>query len=418
MKVLYASQSFLPSTGGVSYYLMWLGRRLKEAGHEVVFVNMKPPKGSSKEEIAGFKVFRVPDEGEFDHDMLNGYSKFKELILKVFHNRQVPVDMFYNKHLYGYNEYAKVNDAFQRVICEAADAEGPDIIHIHDFQLLPCLTSLKDKPWPLVFTWHVPFTEEVHQAWREAIVEYMRNASSAIFSTKGYTSAAIKSGLPFNRVSTIPPFIDVEQPRARFREKFGIGDGVKVIICVARMDRFKGQSVLLEAAAKLGTDYRLVFIGNGSFSKDVLKVKDKESYGNELKEKAKSDVYSGRVIFTGAVDRDLLMAAYNECDLVVLPSVHEGFGLAITEGMAYGKPVIGAAVGGIPSQIWPGVNGYLVRPNDPESLADAILHILRNDDLAEEMGKNSKAIYEKYFSSKRGAQDHLQLYNRILKFGV
>ncbi|MEN3035329.1 MAG: glycosyltransferase family 4 protein [Candidatus Methanosuratincola sp.] len=417
MKILYASQSFLPSTGGVSYYLFWLARKLKGAKHEVIFVNMKPPKGVSREEIAGFKVFRVPADGEFDHETLRGYSKFKEIILKVFHNRDVPVDMLYNKHLYGYNEYLKVNESFQRTITEAADLEQPDIIHVHDFQLLPCLPSLCGNQRPLVFTWHIPFTEDVHPAWKEAMVEYMKNASASIFSTKGYASAAIKSGIPFNRVGVIPPFIDVEQPKAKFREKFGIRNDEKLIICVARMDRFKGQNILLDAAAGLDIDYRLVFIGNGSFSKDVLKVKDKESYGKELKEKAKNEIYAGRVLFTGAVDRDLLMAAYNECDLVVLPSVHEGFGLAITEGMAFGKPVIGTAVGGIPSQIWPGVNGYLVRPNDPRSLADAIRHILKNSELAEEMGKNSKAIFERYFSAKRGAEDHIELYNRLLKFG-
>ncbi|MEM2124873.1 MAG: glycosyltransferase family 4 protein [Candidatus Methanosuratincola sp.] len=417
MRILYASQSFLPSTGGVSYYLMWLGRKLKEAKHEVVFVNMKPPKGKAKEEISGFKVFRVPAEGEFDQDTLRGYSKFKELILRAFHNREVPVDMLYNKHLYGYNEYLKVNESFQRAISEAADLEHPDIVHVHDFQLLPCLTGLKKNTWPLVFTWHIPFTEEVHPAWREAMVEYMKEGSASIFSTKGYASAAIKSGIPFNKVSVIPPFIDVEQPKSKFRERFGIRNDEKLIICVARMDRFKGQGTLLDAAATLDLDYRLVFIGNGSFSKDILKVKDKESYGKELKEKAKNNVYSGRVIFAGAVDRDLLMAAYNECDLVVLPSVHEGFGLAITEGMAFGKPVIGTAVGGIPSQIWPGVNGYLVKPNDPRSLADAIRHILKNGELAEEMGRNGKAIFERYFSSRRGAEDHIGLYNRLLKFG-
>ncbi|RWX73814.1 MAG: hypothetical protein Metus_0593 [Candidatus Methanosuratincola subterraneus] len=415
MKILYASQSFLPSTGGVSYYLMWLGRKLKDAKHEVVFVNMKPPKGKGREEIAGFKVFRVPAEGEFDHDTLSGYSKFKELVLKVFHNRDVPVDMLYNKHLYGYNEYLKVNESFQRAISEAADLEQPDVVHVHDFQLLPCLPSLVDS-WPLAFTWHIPFTEEVHNSWREAMLEYMKNASASIFSTKGYASAAIKSGLPFNRVGVIPPFIDVEQPKAKFRERFGISNDKKLIICVARMDKFKGQKTLLDAAAALDIDYQLVFIGNGSFSKDVLKVKEKESYGKELKEKAKNEIYGGRVIFAGAVDRDLLMAAYNECDLVVLPSVHEGFGLAITEGMAFGKPVIGTAVGGIPSQIWPGVNGYLVRPDDPRSLSDAIRHILKNSELAEEMGKNSKAIFERYFSAERGAKDHIELYSRLLKF--
>ncbi|MDI9644028.1 MAG: glycosyltransferase family 4 protein [Candidatus Verstraetearchaeota archaeon] len=417
MKILYASQSFLPSTGGVSYYLAWLGRRLKELGHEVVFVNMKPPRGKAIESIAGFKVFRVPAEGEFGKETLQGYTEFKEIVLKVFHNKKVPLETFYNKHLYGFNDYIKVNEAFHKRILEVIRSEDPDIIHVHDFQLLSSVALLKGIHLPLVFTWHIPFTEEIHHDWREFVIRHISHCASSVFSTKHYVSAAIKSGIPFDRVTVIPPFIDVEEPKLSFREKFGIGWDEKLIICVARIDRFKGQDILLEAAAKLDFRYRLVFIGNGSFSKDILRVKDKEEYRSELRERANQPIYGGRVILAGAIDRELLMAAYKECDLVVLPSLHEGFGLAISEGMAFGKPVIGTAVGGIPSQIWPGINGYLVRPNDPGSLAGAIKHIIKNPILAEEMGRRSKEIYEKHFSTKRGADDHIQLYSNILKYG-
>lgn len=415
MKVLYASQSFLPSTGGVSYYLAWLGRRLMEKGHEVIFVNLKPPKGRSAETIGRFRVFRAPGEGEFDPETLHGYSKFKEILLKAFHSRDVPPETLYNKHIYGYAEYLKVNEAFQSRILEVSENENPDLIHVHDFQLLPCVNALKEKGWPIVFTWHIPFTEESPLPWREFVIENIRGASNAVFSTKPYVSAAIRSGMPFDRVSVIPPFIDVEEPDVSFREKFGIGTDEKMILCVARMDRFKGQNVLLEAALGFDFKYRLVFIGNGSFSKDVLKVKDKEEYKKALLEKTKSEAYAGKVIFAGAVERRMLMAAYKECDLVVLPSLHEGFGLAVTEGMAFGKPVIGTAVGGIPSQIWPGVNGYLVKPNDSKSLASAVRRILKDDKLAEEMGRRGKEIYDQNFSSERGANDHLQLYSRVLK---
>lgn len=415
MKILYVSQSFFPSTGGVSYYLIWLSRKLKIKGHKAVFVNLKVPGSSSQEEIEGFRVYKVPREGHIQKDVLQGYTKFKEQILKVFHNKDVPLDRLYNKHLYGFNEYLKVNGLFEERVREVADIEGPEIIHIHDFQLLPLGENLKDLGVPLPFTWHIPFTEEVHQNWRAFIVKYLAEYSNAVFSTKPYVNTALKSGLPWNRVTCIPPFIDIEEPKVNFREKFGIREDEKMIVCVARLDSLKGQTVLIKAVSKLKVKFKLVVIGNGSLSKEVLKVKEKEEYHKELLDCASTNCPKDSVLFTGAIDRNLLMAAYKDSDIVVLPSTHEGFGLAVAEGMAFGKPVVGTAVGGIPAQIWPGVNGYLVPPNDPNSLADAIECIITDTEMAREMGENSRRIYSETFSTDRGVRDHLRLYENLME---
>jgi len=414
MKILYVSQSFFPSTGGVSYYLIWLGRKLKKMGHEAAFVNLKVPGRSSQEEIEGFKVYRVPREGLIQKDVIQGYTRFKEQILKVFHNKDVPLDRLYNKHLYGFNEYLKVNRLFEERVREVADIEGPEIIHIHDFQLLPLGETLKDLGVPVPFTWHIPFTEEVHQNWRGFIIKFLAEYSNVVFSTKPYVNTALKSGLPWNRVTCIPPFIDIEEPKVSFRGKFGIGEDEKMIICVARLDSLKGQMVLIKAASRLRVRFKLVFIGNGSFSKEILKVKEKEEYHKELQDCAATNCPKDSVLFTGAIDRNMLMAAYKDCDVVVLPSTYEGFGLAIAEGMAFGKPVVGTAVGGIPAQIWPGVNGFLVPPNDPNSLADAIECILTNVEAARRMGENSRRVYHETFSTDRGVRDHLKLYENLI----
>jgi glycosyltransferase involved in cell wall biosynthesis len=164
----------------------------------------------------------------------------------------------------------------------------------------------------------------------------------------------------------------------------------------------------------LKSNYRIIFIGNGSVTKEFLKIKEKEDYERELKSKVDDYNLKEKVLFTGAIDRDSLMSAYKECDLVVLPSHQEGFGLAITEAMAFGKPVIGSAVGGIPTQIWPGVNGYIVKPNDPGAMAEAIDYILSNVGSSREMGENGKKIYQTNFSTERGVQDHLALYREVL----
>ncbi len=417
MKILYVSQSFFPSTGGVSYYLIWLARKLRSAGHDVAFVNMRPAGKPIEERIEGFNVYRVSLSGLINEKDTAGYTKFKEMILKVFHGRDVPLDRLYNRHLYGFNEYLNVNRQFERRIREVAKIELPDIIHVHDFQLLPLGGLLKNLGIPMPFTWHIPFTEEAHRGWREFVVKYLVDYSNTVFSTKPYINVALRSGLPWNKVTCIPPFIDVREPTASFKQKFGIAPDLKMVICVARLDRLKGQSVLIKASSKIREKFALALIGNGSFSKETLKVKEKEEYHRDLHALAEEQGNSKKIVFAGAIDRDLLMSAYKECDLVVLPSLQEGFGLAITEGMAFGKPVVGTAVGGIPVQIWPGINGFLVNPNDPDSLASAIEHILRNRDVAERMGENSKKIYQANFSTDRGMADHLALYDNVLRAG-
>lgn len=414
LKILYVSQSFFPSTGGVSYYLIWLSRKLREKGHDAVFVNLRGPSLPPEEKIEGFKVYRVPKQQGFPVEIVKEYTNFKEMILKVFHGKNVPIDRLYNKHIYGFNGYMGVNLYFQERVREVFEKERPDIIHVHDFQLMPLGWLLKDMKVPIPFTWHIPFTEEIEAGWRNFVVGYLKEYTNSVFSTKPYVNSALKSGLPWSKVTCIPPFIEVEAPKIDFRKKYKISDDEKIILCVARLDRLKGQNILIEAASRLNMKFKLVFVGNGSLSKEVLKVKDKEDYYNELQSLVASKGMKDKVIFAGAIKREDLMAAYEACDVVVLPSIQEGFGLAITEGMAFGKPVIGTCVGGIPTQIWPGVNGFLVPPEDPKSLAEALEFILLDERMARIMGRESKKIYDENFSAERGARDHITLYKRLL----
>jgi hypothetical protein len=100
LKILYVSQSFYPSTGGVSYYLIWLGRRLKQLGHTAVFVNLKT-KGNSDTAVDGMNVYRVPRDGAIDSIAMSGYSKYKELVLKIFHGKDPAWTSSITKHLMG-----------------------------------------------------------------------------------------------------------------------------------------------------------------------------------------------------------------------------------------------------------------------------------------------------------------------------
>ncbi|MDD4354135.1 MAG: glycosyltransferase family 4 protein, partial [Candidatus Nanoarchaeia archaeon] len=78
---------------------------------------------------------------------------------------------------------------------------------------------------------------------------------------------------------------------------------------------------------------------------------------------------------------------YNGCDIFVMASQMESFGLAYAEAMACGIPVIGTSVGGIPEIINNNVNGFLIEPKNSVELAKKIQTLLKNPDMREEMGR-------------------------------
>lgn len=89
------------------------------------------------------------------------------------------------------------------------------------------------------------------------------------------------------------------------------------------------------------------------------------------------------VHWTGFLDDDRLLAAYRSADLLVQPSTYEGFGLPVIEAMACGTPVVCSRAGSLPEVA--GDAARMIDPDDPNDLADGILHVLQDDELAEQL---------------------------------
>ena len=96
--------------------------------------------------------------------------------------------------------------------------------------------------------------------------------------------------------------------------------------------------------------------------------------------------YLSKVRFLGGVSEEQLSSLYQNCDLFVAPSLYESFGLIYLEAMNYAKPVIGCRAGGVPEVVDDGVTGYLVDPNSPKQLAEAIVTLLKSPRLLYEYG--------------------------------
>lgn len=103
------------------------------------------------------------------------------------------------------------------------------------------------------------------------------------------------------------------------------------------------------------------------------------------------------VVYEGWVSGDKKQELLNKCDIMVQPSYLEALSLSVLEGMAYGLPIIATNVGGIPSIVKDGQNGYLCNPGDIEEMKMRLEILLQNDDVRKKMGQSSQKIVLAYF---------------------
>jgi glycosyltransferase involved in cell wall biosynthesis len=98
----------------------------------------------------------------------------------------------------------------------------------------------------------------------------------------------------------------------------------------------------------------------------------------------------------------------------VLPSVFESFGIVLIEAQASGKPVIGTRVGGVPEAIKDGESGLLIDPGNVEQLAESIVRLLLDEELAREMGENGKIYVKSRFDIKKNVTQITNIYEDLI----
>ena len=189
------------------------------------------------------------------------------------------------------------------------------------------------------------------------------------------------------RIITISNFVDERalvplEPvrRAGWRERFGIPDGAMAVGCVSRLAPVKNFAALLSAVAALRgswPDLHVLLIGDGACRA-------------ALEQQTIKLGLSGRVHITG------LQAAGAEnlqgiLDIVVLPSISEGFPNAVVEAMAARVPVIATDVGGVPDVVVDRVTGLLIPAEDPDALAGALDLLLRDHSLRQALADAGRA---------------------------
>ena len=195
------------------------------------------------------------------------------------------------------------------------------------------------------------------------------------------------------------------QKQQELRQSLNIAEDTELLVgMVGRLTRKKGGEYLIEAAAKLITQFpklQILIVGG------ELKT-DPEPYYFQLLEKTKQLGIEDRVIFTG--DRYEIPEILGLLDIFCLPTfTHEGLPRSIVEAMAMALPVVTTDIRGCREVVLPEKTGLIVPPQDSNSLADALAKLLASKEIRQEYGKAGRARIEAEF-------DENIVFERLRKF--
>lgn len=205
--------------------------------------------------------------------------------------------------------------------------------------------------------------------------------------------AAAKTVTIYNGVD---PASFTQRGRDRIRREWCTGPG-PVLLTVARLTAQKGHRYLLDALPALLKEWPGVcclFVGDGE--------------GREaLRALAREQDVEHACRFVGATDA--VTEFYAAADVVVLPSLSEGFPFVVLEALAMARPVVATAVNGVPEIIEDGMTGRLVPARNAPALAAAIGQVLRNRETAARMGEAGRARVAAKFTAERMVRETIAL---------
>ena len=223
----------------------------------------------------------------------------------------------------------------------------------------------------------------------------------------------LKHGFPERQLHRIYNGLDPDKfPVRRNKEdvlkELGIANGTPVIGIVGNIKEWKGQETVIRATKYVRAGYpdiRCLIVGGVSNS-DMY-------YLDFLKDIVKSENLEDSVIFTGS--RKDVPDLMNCLSVLIHASIEaEPFGRTLLEGMALRKPIISTSIGAPLEIVIDGKTGILVSPGRPEEMAAAILKILSDRSLAEEMGNAGYERLLREFSLKKNVELTENLYGSVL----
>lgn len=379
-------------------------RRL--TGKHILHINATY-QGGGVAEILGSVVVLMNDIGiDTGWRILHGTPDFFA-ITKKFHNalQGAPINLTEIKK----RLYIRANEDFSMFT-----HIDHDYVIIHDPQPLPLIKYYaKKQPW--IWRCHVDLSTSNNAIW-DFLKKFILRYDMMIISSEKYK----REDLPVEQ-RIIQPAIDPLSPKnmeisqgdiSKYLKKFGIPRDKPLITQISRFDKWKDPEGVIQVfkLVKKKVDCRLVLCGS-------MAADDPEGWMiyEKVERKAKNLIENKDVILITSENSILVNALQRVSAVIIQKSTKEGFGLTVTEALWKGTPVVSSNIGGIPLQVKDGENGFLVEVGDKKGFAERIIQLLKNPELAEQMGRKGKEIVRKNFLITRIISDYLDLLNDMIK---
>ena len=339
MKIAMIGQ-FPPHVGGVGVHIHTLSKELVKEGHEVYVITY--PHSDIKDidgiHVIGTSGLNIPGIRGLMFK-INAKKALNQLL------KEVDIDIIHGHYLFPAGA-AAVEVGSKHKIKTYVTAHGSDMFEMYKKQ-----------------SFMRPFIKKVLK--KSDVVLAVSNALRNEILSTGVKGIESKTRLYWNSV-------DINKFSSN-NENLLENRGKPIVMFVGNIIKRKNVDLLIEAKKLSKTDYEVVIVGDGPLKKSLEEKVQKESISD--------------VRFLGS--RNDVEKIIPGCDLLVLPSFSESFGLVLIEALACGKPVIGSDVGGISEIITDDV-GLLINPNDASSLADAIDKIIGDEEFKNHLALNAR----------------------------
>jgi len=355
MKLLMISQDFPPDVGGIQTYCQELADRFVTLAHKFSVLVPDRPGAHQADSVTPYRIYRVHSQNAW----------LPVTSMPAVHN------LVYNA---GYN--VTFHAQWQTILSTYQARRRGDIkaifcaAHGRELMFNPAKQGTK--------------AHDLYNRFRQ----FLLKEADHFFAVSNYNAELLRGlGVEPGRITVMPNGTNPEQfyPRdvSDLRERMNL-QGKKVIMSICRLVRRKGVDTVISAFSKISgshPDTEMVIIGDGP---DRLRL---ESLVNELG-------ISQSVRFMGWVthNEQEINQFYNLADIVVMtprtdPIQVEGFGIVYLEANSCEKPVIGSRSGGIPDAVLEGKTGLLVKENNTDELADAMIRLLDDPNFAQRLGR-------------------------------
>ncbi len=386
MRILIISDLALPYIGGGEIYVSQLGMNLTRLGHEVHWLTSKIPNTKEYENYHGIHIHRIP---------ILFSRKF------LFPGRQTFPFMAVLKKL----DFLKKMDIVQANTLVAGYSGWRIARKINKPSLLFCYEFFGEL-WKRVGQNFIEKKIYPEMEKRIARSPYHWYACPSEYSKK----TLIKAGAPADKVTIIPlginhELFNVTVDKSEFGKKFNLQEnkifGFAGRLRIRRTGQSKNLVALLQATKKVARfmpSAKLVLKGDGY---------------EEIAPFVEKLGISKNVVYVGNFPHEDNPKFLRMCDVVVCPALSDGFCFLLAEAAACGVPTVATNSGSHSERVIDGKTGLLSKP-EPESIAECILEILRDENMARRLGQEAE-IYAKNFTWERTAQKHLELYSRLIE---